>query len=85
MAWQTANKNTGMIFYAEKLDSINTTDNVYWLTKGNGLKMTAVDGGSPAANLSVGSFTNTRHFEQDNIAVLVQVTPELLVLGLADE
>ncbi len=38
-AWMAAADNVGLYFYAEGIDSLYTDQNVYWLGKGNGLKM----------------------------------------------
>ncbi|HDH08433.1 MAG TPA: hypothetical protein ENG96_03010, partial [Gammaproteobacteria bacterium] len=76
VAWQAATDNSGLYFYAEGIDSLYTIDNVYWLKKGKGQKMTTADGGSPSPALVQGSFTATQRSEQDKIAVLVQATAD---------
>ena len=76
VAWQAADDNSGLYFYAKAIDSLYTVDNVYWLKKGKGLKMASAEGGSPRPSLLPGSFTASQHSEQDKIAVLVQVTAD---------
>ena len=64
LPWATDDLASGVLFLIEKLDSIYTRENVYWLTVGRGLKMGTLGGKRPsvAANLS---FLENLHFEQD--------------------
>ena len=57
-----------MTFYAEGIDSLYTSDNVYWLEVGTGTGMATVKGKGPKA-VTGKTFQETLHFEQDKLAL----------------
>jgi uncharacterized repeat protein (TIGR01451 family) len=64
VAYLPDDKNTGVYFYGEGIDSIFTNDNIYWLKKGKGLIMESLRGRAPKQTGS-GTFTETVHAEED--------------------
>lgn len=59
-----AEGHAGIYFYADRIDSIYTKDNVYWLHEGTGRLMETVKGKGPAP-VSYRTFTETVHAEED--------------------
>jgi hypothetical protein len=64
VAYDVSWQNDGMLFYGEKADSLYTDENVYWISRGEGLSMASYNGGSPAPAPG-GVFTSARHEEVD--------------------
>lgn len=68
VSWLPARANTGIYFYGEGIDSLFTGTNIYWLGKGKGHLMEAVNGGSPPAT-SGQTFIDHLHIEKDCYAL----------------
>jgi len=64
-AWLPAVNGAGLYFYATAIDSPYTRDNIYWLTRGDGLIVGVEPGVAPPAPVAPGSFTDVVHIEQD--------------------
>lgn len=64
VAYLAAANNAGIYFYGEEIASMYTNDNIYWLGKGNGLRMDSVSGNVPNP-VSGGAFTQQLHIEQN--------------------
>ena len=74
VAWAPAEGNAGILFYGEAVDSLYTRENVYRLTRGRGLRMESLPGGTsvpPAAGLR---FTDVTSAEEDLLAATVVAT-----------
>lgn len=61
----------GLYFYAGTVDTIYTTNNVFWLTWTGGVHMSSVGGIVPVA-VEGGSFTETFHAERNTNSMLAQ-------------
>ncbi len=64
VAWMAAPDNSGVMFYAEILDSIYSNKNVYWLAPGKGLQMAHL-AGLPPQPVGDSSFHETLHLEEE--------------------
>jgi hypothetical protein len=64
IAWLPAAGDSGLYFFGEPIDSIYTSDNVYWLGIGHGRKMTSRDAWVDEV-AGEGSFVENLHFEED--------------------
>jgi hypothetical protein len=64
VAYLPDDKNAGIFFYGEGIDSIYTNDNIYWLRQGKGLTMESLKGQGPKQT-GTGTFTETVHAEKD--------------------
>lgn len=62
-----ATQNAGLYFVGEKIDSLYTDTNVYWLRQGNGVRMAAAPGGRPKPAPGL-SFRSMAMMEQDKFA-----------------
>ncbi len=65
VAWLAAENDAGLYFYGEGIDSLYTTDNVYWLRSLRGQTMAAINGSTPVPSSDPLVFTDTLHFEKD--------------------
>jgi uncharacterized repeat protein (TIGR01451 family) len=65
VSYLPADNNSGLYFYGTAIDSQYTRENVYWLDSGNGTLMSVVQGTGPTPVPLEGSFTETKHFEED--------------------
>jgi hypothetical protein len=75
-AYLAAAGNSGLYFYGENIDSPYTGENIYWLEKGKGSRMTSVyinNGSSLPANPGQ-TFTDTLHCEEDHYALTALFT-----------
>ena len=73
VAWKASPGNTGVLFYAQALDSIYTLDAVYWMGVGPGSTMASAPAG-PSGPPAEGSFAEELHFEIDNWPVTAPMT-----------
>ena len=64
-AYLPATANAGLYFYGTGIDSLYTKENIYWLAKGQGKRMTVLGGAGPQPSSEEESFTETRHLEED--------------------
>jgi hypothetical protein len=64
VAYLPAPNNTGLYFYATKIDSIFASENIYWIDIGNGTIMNTIKEKSPSSTGS-GSFASQLHLEQE--------------------
>jgi uncharacterized repeat protein (TIGR01451 family) len=71
VAYGRAADYSGLYFYGQRIKSIYTRENVYWLAVGKGLLMQDVDGGPGAAVQGDEMFTTSVHAEEDKMAVPV--------------
>ena len=62
--WIATSDNSGLLFYAEALDSIYTLDNVYWLGVGEGRRM-ATRVAAPGGGATGADFFDFAHFEEE--------------------
>jgi hypothetical protein len=69
IAYTRADGNEGIYFFGEEIDSIYTTENVYWLIQAEGELMASEGGEGPAPVVEEESFTQVLHFEEDHHAV----------------
>lgn len=67
VAWTAAEGGTGILFYGQAIDSLYTTENVYWIRAESGLTMDTVQGG-PSGTAPGGSFEEALDIEQDVLA-----------------
>jgi hypothetical protein len=59
----------GIYFYGEAIDSIFSSENVYWLIQGSGETMTSVTAEGPEPLVEEEEFIQVLHFEEDNMAL----------------
>jgi len=67
VAYVPTENDSGIFFYGQGIDSRYTKENVYWLYRGRGLQMGSLEGDGPAPS-GYSAFTESMHFEQDNVA-----------------
>ena len=60
-------QNSGIYFYGLGIDSIYTLNNIYWLRQAKGLAMAQVEGKGPSPAAGNETFSETLHFEENNI------------------
>ncbi len=60
--------NSGIYFYGQGVDSIYTDENIYWLSRGEGILMKILRGRVPSPVIP-GTFTEKAHTEKDRFAV----------------
>jgi hypothetical protein len=58
--------NSGIFFYGESIESIYTTENIYWLELRNGLQMEIIGGKGPDPASGEETFIDTVHTEEDH-------------------
>jgi len=66
VAYLPAEGNSGIYFYGEGIDSNYTNENIYWLGKGKGQRVSYTGGRWPS-QLGNGTFTDTAHAEENEI------------------
>jgi len=78
VAWTKSSDGGQLLFWGEAVESIYTTENVYWLEPGRGLEMpTTRRAREKDTGTSGTSFRYTAHFEEDAFAAtLVSTDPE---------
>ena len=64
VAYVPAEDMSGLFFYGQGIDSIYTAENIYWLSRGEGLQMASMEGPGPAPD-GYSIFSETIHAEQD--------------------
>jgi hypothetical protein len=69
VAYLPAAGNAGIIFYGAAMDSVYTDENVYWIERGEGLRMAHVPGAPPVPAGGELTFTDTVHAEEDLCAL----------------
>lgn len=69
VAYLVAPNRSGLYFYGQGLDSFYSTDNVYWLGRGDGHTMDVVRGKVPKGGESSGSFVQKVHTEENRLAI----------------
>ena len=65
VAWLADEENVGIYFFGEGIESLYTSENIYWLKRGKGLKMRASAGVGPVPASGYETFTETVHLEED--------------------
>jgi hypothetical protein len=68
VAWHPTPGHRGLLFFGEEIDSIFTTDNIYWLAIGRGLTMEEAAGGALGSPPGALTFTDTVHYEENRFA-----------------
>ena len=82
VAWLRGPMNQGLYFYGEAIESIYTTENIYWVEIGKGLKIKKKKKGKKQGHKGKkgagdGTFTETLHLEEDRFAgTVVSTDPE---------
>ncbi|MGH9336702.1 MAG: C25 family cysteine peptidase, partial [Vicinamibacteria bacterium] len=71
-AWFAAGDGSGLYFFAEKLETMYASENVYWLAPGRGLRMGLV-AGAPGAD-GPGYHFRSEHLEKDVFAATLAST-----------
>ena len=69
VAWKPTADNSGLIFYAEGIDSLFTSTNVYKIARGKGVTIASKDMPVSSDGLVSASFTQTIHAEEDRWAL----------------
>jgi hypothetical protein len=69
VAYLGAGDQSAIYFYGQAIDSIYTSNNVYWLTVGKGATMASAKKTSSKVS-TVTSFTETLHFEENLVSAL---------------
>ncbi len=69
VAYIAGQGNQGIYFYGEKMQSVYTDENVYWLVKGRALRMDLINGLGPEPTSGTETFNETLHFEGSNYAL----------------
>jgi hypothetical protein len=65
VAWEAMANDAGLRFFAERINSVYTRTDVYWLERGRGLEMVAKGGPGPAPAAPGESFNEVFHLEED--------------------
>jgi len=77
VAWLVDGDGEGLLFYAQAVDSIYTSENVYRLERGEGVAMRKLPGSTPPPEWGLESFRDTVHAESDlRPVVLLPLDPE---------
>ncbi len=71
VAWLAADSNDGILFFGEKIGSIYSRDNVYWIRPGQGERMQRIVGPLVPPNGGNGGFVEHLPFEEDFFPVTI--------------
>ncbi len=63
--WIADTGGTGLFFHGEAIESLFTTENVYWLESGRGIKAATVGAGRAVPDDGTAWFVDRTHYEQD--------------------
>lgn len=69
VSWLPAKGNRGIYFYGESIESLYTSENVYFLKLGGGARIGYTHGGSPPPGSEDETFNQALHFEEDQYAL----------------
>jgi hypothetical protein len=69
IAYLPEDGNQGIYFYGERIESIYTEKNIYWLSQGEGETIQVVSGVEPETEVEEKTFIQESHFEQDHLAL----------------
>lgn len=68
IAWSANDDNSGIVFYGETIDSIYTSENIYWLSEGAGDQMVELGGSAPSPVSDTLTFRDSVHAEVQQYA-----------------
>lgn len=68
IAWLPDNRDVGIFFYNDRVDTRYTDQNVFWLEHGSGLAMEVIGAGNAGPADPGQSFRETIHFEENHYA-----------------